>query len=826
MTPERWAHVRQLFDTALERPRGERETYLTAACAGDDALRKEVETLLASYDDSTKFLAEPVANLNQTLLSKSMLENAPALFSDTMLYREEDAADYEPGYRLGQFRLERRIGKGGMGAVYEATRCDEEYEQRVAVKLVRRGMDSHEILRRFRLERQMLAGFNHPNIARLIDGGSTPEGLPYLVMEYVEGTPIDKYCEQRRVSITGRLELFRQLCSAVHYSHQNLIVHRDIKPGNILVTAEGKVKLLDFGIAKVLRTDTSGDAAQTRIELRPMTLEYASPEQVRGEPITTATDVYSLGVLLYRLLAGKSPYEVEFRTFANVQHAILEDEPRKPSAVVLSDEKMAIPQSTVKIEAAQPVVRKEETRAMSRQRLQRKLAGDLDTIVLKALRKEPERRYASVDQFSEDLRRYLEGLPVQARRDTLGYRAGKFVTRHALASLLTVLVTIVLTGGAVWSMLAARRASARAEIAERRFAEARQVILAGAPEGPYLDRLAAEPALDAATKRDLSAGYLRLAAGQPGPQARESIGRAVAAAESLLADNPSDAEAQLQLARTRLGAGEMLAARRDWVAALPHFSGAAAVLAPFGSAQAVLQAQAALALGRAQLETGALAAARETFAALRGRPALPAETAAAAALGLGQALLFEGQPQEALPLLRAGHDTMANATVVAQREAAEILGGALEEARQPGDAAQVYQKLLWREEAARSAPRDVARAARLLARAVQAAGKPADARVYLAKAATLLRGSPDFEETSRVQLEQGDFAQARQTAERAVAVSPGDPGPLEALSQAWAAAGNRAKAIECAELAMRQSPALAVRRTLEANLARWRAAKP
>lgn len=826
MTPERWAHVRQLFDNALERPRGEREAYLTSACAGDAALRQEVETLLASYDDSTRFLAEPVARLEQTLISKAVLDSGSSLFSDTMVYGGEDAADYEPGYRLGQFRLERRIGKGGMGAVYEATRCDEEYEQRVAVKLVRRGMDSHEILRRFRLERQMLAGLNHPNIARLIDGGSTPEGLPYLVMEYVEGTPIDKYCEQNRVSITDRLKLFRELCSAVHYSHQNLIVHRDIKPGNILVTAERRVKLLDFGIAKVLRTDSSADTAQTRIELRPMTLEYASPEQVRGEPITTATDVYSLGVLLYRLLTGKSPYQVEFRTFANVQHAIVEVEPKKPSTVVLTDEKMAIPQSTMKIEAVHPAARKEETRAMSRQRLQRKLAGDLDTIVLKALRKEPERRYASVDQFSEDLRRYLDGLPVLARGDTFGYRVSKFVTRHALASGLTLLLTLLLTGGAVWSLLTARRAVARAELAERRFADARQAILAGSTGATYLDRLAAEPSLDAATKRDLAGAFLRLAAGQPAPQARQSIDRALALADSVLAENPSSADAQLHLARMRLAAGELLAARRDWTGALPLFTGAVTALAPFASAQGPLHAQAALALGRAQVETGAFPAARETFTALRGRPGLAADVTAAALLGLGEATFLQGLKQEALPLLRDGHAAAAASGLLAHRAAAELLGGALEELGQPAESIAVYQKLLWREESSRSAPRDIARASRLLARALLAGGKPGDARVYLAKAATLLRGSSDLEELSRLLLEQRDAVLARQTAERAVSNSPGDPGPLDALSQARAAAGNRAEAIAAAELALRQSPPMTLRRTLEANLARWRAAKP
>lgn len=827
MTPERWAQVRQIFDNALDRPRAERDAYLASACDGDDGLRKEVETLLASYDDSTRFLAEPVARLDQTLLSKSVLaENCSALFSDTVLYRDGGGADYEPGYRLGQFQLERRIGKGGMGAVYEATRCDDEYQQRVAIKLVRRGMDSHEILRRFRLERQMLASLNHPNIARLIDGGSTPEGLPYLVMEYVEGTPIDRYCEQNRISITDRLKLFRELCSAVHYSHQNLIVHRDIKPGNILVTAERRVKLLDFGIAKVLSTESSGDAAQTKLELRPMTLEYASPEQVRGDPITTATDIYSLGVLLYRLLTGKSPYQVEFRTFANVQHAILDEEPRRPSTVVLSDDRMAIPQSTVKIEAAQPAGVKQETRAMSRQRLRRKLAGDLDSIVLKALRKEPERRYASADQFAEDIRRYLDGMPVLARGDSFSYRLGKFVTRHALATFLVGLLTILLTGGAVWSFFSARRATARAELAERRFAAAREAILEAANPSStaFLDRLAAEPALDAATRRDLAATYLRLAAGQPPAQVRQSIERALALAGSLVRDNPSDAAAQLHLVRTRLGAADLLAARRDWNAALPHLTAAAATLEPLAAADAALTAQTGLALGRARIETGGFAAARETLAALRKHPALPREALSAATLALGEATFLLGLRAEGLALLREAHAALAGeGNLLAHRSAAATFGAALEEAEQPGDAVAVYQKLLWREEAERSPPRDVARASRHLARALKAAGKPGDARVYLGKAAALARESADGEEWARILLDLGDAAQARAVAERSAALSPGDPGPLDVLARACAAQGNRARAVETAEMALRHSPPLALRRPLEAALARWRA---
>ena len=282
MTPERWAQVRQIFDGALERQPKDRAAYLRVVCARDETLRREVETLLASHEDSSEFLQRPVADLTHTLM-----------------YSGDETGEYPAGFRAGPYQLEKRIGRGGMGSVWLASRTDRSADTaKVAIKLVKRGMDTQEILRRFRMERQVLSGLNHPNIARLIDGGSTTDGLPFLAMEYVEGKPIDQYCESRASTISDRLKLFIDVCAAVQYAHQNLVVHRDIKTGNILVTAQGMPKLLDFGIAKLLRTDLSTlEMAQTRPELRPMTLDYASPEQVRGDAITTSTDVYSLGVL-------------------------------------------------------------------------------------------------------------------------------------------------------------------------------------------------------------------------------------------------------------------------------------------------------------------------------------------------------------------------------------------------------------------------------------------------------------------------------------------------------------------------------------------------
>jgi serine/threonine protein kinase len=411
-------------------------------CARDDAMRREVESLLASHDDASGFLAKPVA---------------PDL-GYTLHYSGEESAEYPSGFRAGPYQLEKRIGRGGMGSVWLASKPD---GPKVAVKLVRRGMDTSEILRRFRMERQVLASLDHPNIARLIDGGSTPEGMPFLAMEYVEGTPIDQFCESRASAITDRLKLFRDVCAAVQFAHQNLVVHRDIKTGNILVTQAGVVKLLDFGIAKLLRTDLSTlEMAQTRPELRPMTLDYASPEQVRGEAITTSTDVYSLGVLLYKLLTGTMPYGVSTRDPEAIRKAVLETEPRRPSSVILADDTHAIPQATQKIE-----VRTEETRALARKRLKKKLSGDLDLIILKALRKEPPKRYLSVEQFSEDIRRYLEGRPVIARIDTPGYRFAKFVRRNLAGVAASIALVGALAGSTIFFAY-------RETEEKRRFAEA------------------------------------------------------------------------------------------------------------------------------------------------------------------------------------------------------------------------------------------------------------------------------------------------------------------------------------------------------------------
>ena len=568
MTPERWAQIRQIFDGALERSEVDRAAYLRVVCARDDDMRREVESLLASHDSAGDFLDKPAANLaasGQTLISSAI-----------------DIQEYPPGHRVGAYELQKCIGRGGMGSVWLATRSDNEFKKRVAIKLVKRGMDTQEILRRFRLERQVLAGLTHPNIAALIDGGSTPDGLPYLVMEYVNGIRIDRYCEQHKSTITERLKLFRDVCAAVQYAHGNLVVHRDLKAGNILVTADGTPKLLDFGIAKLIRTefDTLA-AAETRPELRPMTLDYASPEQVRGEPITTATDVYSLGVLLYKLLTGKSPYGLARRSDSALRKAICEQEPLKPSAVVLTDEKAVIPEATQKIDVAQ-----EETRDKARRRLKKKLAGDLDMIVLMALRKEPLRRYASVEQFSGDIRRYLEGRPVIARSDTFGYRAARFLRRNVVAVAAATVAVLTLFGTAIFELRSAERAAQQDSVAEQ-----------------HLKVLETESLRQ---QGELMDAYFRLAGSQSGPAALETYRTALSSARAFERTHPGNQMASEFIAHAAVKLGDLAPEQ-----ALDLFTEARTRLDPAPELDPASYFAAFEGLGRAQLKSrdvlGALA---------------------------------------------------------------------------------------------------------------------------------------------------------------------------------------------------------------------------
>jgi Tol biopolymer transport system component/serine/threonine protein kinase len=428
MKPELWRRAEKLYYEALECQAGERLAFLDRVCAGDEALWREVDSLLAAHEQAGGFLAAPAIE---------------AVAKDIAA----EQAQYPGGRWISHYQILSRLGAGGMGEVYLAARADDQYRKQVAIKIVKRGMVTDSILRRFRKERQILAGLDHPNIARLFDGGTTEEGLPYFVMEYIEGKPIDEYCDTWHLSVIERIKLFRVICSAVHYAHQRQIVHRDIKPGNILITPEGIPKLLDFGIAKIVSPASSSQAEEIITALRPMTLAYASPEQVRGEPITPASDVYSMGVLLYELLTGRQPYRLDSSLPYELVRVINEQEPEKPSSAIGRVEEVSAPDDTTRLTLTAELL--SLNRGSEPEKLRRRLAGDLDDIVLMALRKEPARRYDSVEQFSEDIHRHLAGLPVKARKDTLAYRTGKFIRRHALGAVATILIllAVALTGG-------------------------------------------------------------------------------------------------------------------------------------------------------------------------------------------------------------------------------------------------------------------------------------------------------------------------------------------------------------------------------------------
>jgi serine/threonine-protein kinase len=457
MDPQRWQRVKEVFTAAMEREPGGRVAFLADACGGDGGLRQEVESLLRSYEQRPDFI-EPGdgSGVGASGLAAATGE-APL-----------------PG-RIGAYEVQRLLARGGMGAVYLAARADDTYLKRVAIKLIRDDryvsdpQRREELLRRFRNERQALANLDHPYIARLLDGGTSGDGSPYLVMEYVEGRPIDAYCGERDLSADERLALFLKVCEAVQYAHQNLVVHRDLKPGNILVTSDGQPKLLDFGIAKLLEPDAGGE--QTVTELAAMTPEYASPEQIRGQRITTGSDVYSLGVVLYRLLTGRLPYDVSDGAPHELARLICEQEPAPPSTAVRRRAGSGDGGSELVSLTPQPVSIVSDER---RSRLHRRLAGDLDTIVLMALRKEPERRYASVERFAEDIRRHLSGLPVAARGDTLAYRAGKFIRRHRAGVAAACLVTLALVGATITTTVMAQRAEDAREAEQAQAAIARQ----------------------------------------------------------------------------------------------------------------------------------------------------------------------------------------------------------------------------------------------------------------------------------------------------------------------------------------------------------------
>lgn len=427
MNADRWQTIKRIFQSVLDVPEADRAAALDRLAEDDDELRAEVESLLANHQTDS-FIEPP-----NSIRVAAAMENAES--------------KSRVGRMVGAYRLVRVLDAGGMGHVYLAERADGQFEKQVAVKVIRRSVDTPELRQRFQNEQRALAGLDHPNIAKLLDGGVTGDGLSYLVMEYVSGRPIDIYCDENRLDLHQRLTLFRTVCAAVHFAHQRLIVHRDLKPGNIFVTENGTPMLLDFGIAKLI-DDEDADSAQTApATMSFMTPQYASPEQIRGQRITTSTDVYSLGVILFELLTGQKPYRVQSSAPHELATIICEQPPVRPSTAV---------RTTTTRRRSQKTDGTQTIRAMGSDavRLRRRLAGDLDNIVLMALRKEPGRRYGSVEQFSEDIRRYLDGLPIIARKDTFTYRTAKFVRRNRPAVIAAAVVVMSFVGGIIGTSVA------------------------------------------------------------------------------------------------------------------------------------------------------------------------------------------------------------------------------------------------------------------------------------------------------------------------------------------------------------------------------------
>ncbi len=589
MRRELWTAVKVAFERVSDLPPEEASAVLDRDLADAPEVRAEVDALLRAHRGAGSFLDSPLPGLDARL--------ADAI-RDPLI-----------GTHVGPYQIVREIDRGGMGAVYEASRADAEYTKRVAVKVLGAGLVAGPMLERFRTERQILASLDHPNIAHLFDAGTTADGRPYFVMELVDGLPIDEYCSRCALGLADRLRLLATVGAAVHHAHQHLVVHRDIKPTNVLVTPDGAPKLLDFGIAKLLGDSPAATGAVT-VDVLPMTPRYASPEQVRGEPVTTATDVYALGVLLYELLTGQPPYRLATGQAHELGEAICAQEPAPPSA------------------AAPNVARA--------------LRGDLDTIVLKALQKDPRRRYASARALADDLERHLAGLPVLARPDTMWYHVGKFLRRHrvpvALAGVAAILVVVAFAVTAIQYRVAERE---RAR-SERRFAEVRQLAnslifdvhdsisdLPGSTAtrerlikmaAHYLDVLAGEAAGDAGLSRELAVAYERLA-GIQGAAGGANLGQEAAAVETrkkaivlreaVVASSASDDRDSLGLAQS-LGRLAMLLQDDDSAAALRTARRAAELVEALP--RPLTSALVYFALGSAYVATGDFDTAAKAFA--------------------------------------------------------------------------------------------------------------------------------------------------------------------------------------------------------------------
>lgn len=569
MQSENWNKIKDILDEVLQIDRPERARWLDSAGLASD-VRAEVDSLMRFDEESADMM-----QLSAVEFSGSFVDGA-------------DTVDKLSGQQVGAYRIVSEIGYGGMGAVYLAERVDGAFEQRVALKLLKREMNTAALRRRFEQERDILSRLEHPNIARLLDAGTTDDKIPFLAMEYVEGRPIDEYCNRHRLDLDARLDLFRQVCSTVDFAHRNLIVHRDLKPSNILVTEDGTPKLLDFGISKILTSDGSDMPAATVTRLGAMTPSYASPEQLRSESVTTSSDVYSLGVILFELLSGHRPFESKEGDLNAIFKAVIDTDPPLPSAMAETvpgvDLDAVTQQKRIpdQVSPAPNETRRHPRNATAPQVIGIKpqyLRGDLDNIILKALKKEPDRRYLSPENLSEDIRRYQAGLPVTARPDTFGYRAGKFVRRNRLAVGAAALVIVSIVAGLAATLWQARVARAERARAEKRFADvralansyifdvypeienlegslkAREKILTNALA--YLDSLSAEASGDLELQSELATAYEKIGDVQ-GALTNSSLGniqagldsyvKAAKLREAVYLANPADLDAKEKLA--------------------------------------------------------------------------------------------------------------------------------------------------------------------------------------------------------------------------------------------------------------------------------------